>query len=265
MKASAELQQLAEQVAHLGHPENPFKSKNYAINTAIPCTDFSGWVVGQLAQNRKDLVKELYRRLTYDDGRSDAVVETVSGLTLGKFYRASPISELEWKAILVAGYCRLGRAEWQRKTWLATAMTEALFVHNFEPIPEAVKHILKGANKKDFREMRGGGRAKEEDLRTSSVNESDLGLMAAKALPIATRRHLIHAIERLGRRTKLERCTDYSLREFGINEEASAQLLRDCDFVIEGETLEPHPDSRLRGILDRVSEMHVVCQSLACL
>lgn len=55
---------LLSELKEIGHPENPLFRKEYALSSAIPCKDFSGWIIDKLSTKKHKEIHLFMHHLT---------------------------------------------------------------------------------------------------------------------------------------------------------------------------------------------------------
>ena len=66
--SESKLKALEESIIGLGREDYPFRHKDYELNTCVPCTDFSNWIIDRLEENDIWAIKLLEWEISKDSG-----------------------------------------------------------------------------------------------------------------------------------------------------------------------------------------------------
>ena len=66
--SETKLKVLAESIIGLGKEGYPFRHKDYELNTCIPCTDFSNWIIDRLKEKDVWAIKLLEWEISRGSG-----------------------------------------------------------------------------------------------------------------------------------------------------------------------------------------------------
>jgi hypothetical protein len=222
------LAKLANQVGHLGKPDNPFLDKRYSMN--MPACDFTPWLMEQITENDWQAIRNLLSKI-YSDTRAVApVIDVVRQVELRNWMEVSETASREWKASLLITR-HLSYDPSGANAMLQCVIFDSFFVHAIQPRPERIYELLKRINQDIQNWNHGASPEMKRAFLQNNDLEVNLGypnenlfLKWLREQASSLRASLFYSFGRYDQ-NKFQLTDHYTLRQFGIDQEATRQAV----------------------------------------
>lgn len=218
---------LKQQIVGIGHPDFPFFDKIYSPGTQMPCTDFTQWIIECINNQDPSSVVRLLCEFC-DEKVAKSTVKTLWNWDFREKIDADESVITEIKAIwLVANI----RGE-KRESLLGIIFFNALMGCSFRIKPAFWDLIIRELNqfKRRTERLYPLGLSREM-LDFPQYSESNPFIDWLPQIPVSARMHFWETLSYFFSRRKvvvnLQDCTNYTLREYGINTIETTQILVD--------------------------------------
>jgi|GEM_PF-2709309 len=265
---NTKLNSLIKEIASKGHPEYPLLRKEYAVNSGIPYSDFSGWVIEQLKQKDYNslyaFLKEFY--LGRDNSGEQELKLNFEKFLTKDFKSLLNINEQAIYEIQAFFILKRGIADFQREIWIAEdkeaeMLCKILSVYSFSLNPTSFEPLINKANnfllemRKDVDFWKDYKNYKIEELKTENKIETTTDLLSKlKQLTPGERLHFfdfstIHSYKKFWNGS-----SSYKTRSYGINESESIDKISTLEIFKIVNDINAVPDITSKGELKEAAE-----------
>jgi len=225
--------QLEASLVGTGHPSEPLYDAVYSPSSRMPATDFSPWIIHMFKTGRPADVVKLVSRFIGMPNSAERLVATTIQTPYESYLDGDETFFRELRSTMLV----LSMRGSVKGTTHTIILRDSLFVHRFRIKPQyqdkAFKLLQRFINQNN-RQYMGFTPSKEIfDYPPDDPTENPV-FAWLKQVPASVRCHFITTLDwmldRGNSAISLQRTTDYTLREFGINITDSCRWLRESGY-----------------------------------